>query len=385
MKRVLIITSMFPNRYNPVSGIFVQHQVDELAKRYDVRVIATIFPYPAKIEHAVTPLYKVSYVFFPLFKDLFISSLYYYGRYAIPVIKSAITEWEPDIIHVHDYKHVPELFLLHNCLQKFKIPRYLTVHNIRNHPSMIKSSRVRWFYGLSFTKSYSDWTHIFTVNNRLKDFISKSIKTKGITSIGNAIGPVPQINMEFLEQYKRQLSETEFKILSVGNLIEEKGFDLLINAVSTLVKKNYQIQVFIIGSGPEENKLTELIDKLGLKGSIILTGRIENDIVRNLYPFFDAFVLPSYSETFGVVYIEAMDAGLPVIGVKGQGVDGIVQHGINGLLVNPQDVNDLTEKIEYLLTHKDLARAMAVKGQNLIKSEYQLSQLIDKIATQYEK
>jgi teichuronic acid biosynthesis glycosyltransferase TuaC len=168
-------------------------------------------------------------------------------------------------------------------------------------------------------------------------------------------------------------------------LKKEKGFDLLIEAVSILAKKNYAIQVFIVGKGEEKDRLIAEIDRLGLSDQVFLTGDLGNDIVRNLYPLFDAFILASYSESFGIVYIEAMFAGLPVIGVRGQGIDGIIQNGVNGLLVNPRDAGDLSDKIEYIITNIDLVKEMAEKGQLLVKQNFQLTQLINKIISTYEQ
>jgi len=385
MKKLLIITDMYPNKYNPVSEVFVKHQVDELAKRYEVRVIATIFSHKYSIEQNNVTDVKMTFVYYPLIRNFYLTSLLFYRLYAIPEIKRVILSWKPDLIHVHDCRHVPELILLHSCLNSFSIPRYLTVHNIRTHPSMIKSSRFKWLYRMCFNKSYSGWKHIFTVNDRLKDFILKQVRAAKITNVGNAIGPLPQIDSGLLDKYKTLLDGQSFKIIAVGNLKAEKGFDLLINSVHNLIVKNRKIQVIIIGSGVEEFNLARQINKLDLQGSIILTGGIDNDIVRNLYPLFDAFVLASYSETFGIVYLEAMFAGIPVIGVIGQGIDGIIQPGINGWLVKPRDTEDLTEKIESIMNNRDTAQALAINGQNLVKESYQLSSLIDRITKIYEQ
>ena len=112
---------------------------------------------------------------------------------------------------------------------------------------------------------------------------------------------------------------------------------------------------------------------------------MKNEIVRNLYNLFDAFVLASYSETFGVVYIEAMYAGLPVIGIRGQGIDGVVKDGENGFLATPRDVEDLVEKIEYIINNRESVKAIAARGQSLIRNKYRIEQLIKKITDVYEQ
>jgi teichuronic acid biosynthesis glycosyltransferase TuaC len=385
MRKLLVITDLFPDRFSPNSEVFVQQQVRELGKVYEVRVIATRFRQNLSFEQDIRENYQVTYIYLPLIKYLYLSRLVLYKIYAVPVIDRIIQEFNPELIHVHDCRHIPELFLLRACLSKYKIPKFLTVHNIRTHPVMLKSLIVKWLYGMFVRQSYNYWKHIFSVNDRITNILMQDAEIKAITTIGNAVGPVPEIDKSQLEPYRKILSETDYKIISVGNLKQEKGFDILINAVSKLTRAGYAIQVVIVGRGKEKDKLVALINSLGLSGKIILTGDLNNEILRNLYPLFDAFVLPSYSETFGIVYIEAMQAGLPVIGVKGQGIDGVVKQQINGLLAGPKDVTSLKETIQYLIDNQELASKMAHKGQKLIQDEFQLAQLIGKIINIYEQ
>jgi glycosyltransferase involved in cell wall biosynthesis len=385
MKKLLIITDLFPDKYIPNGEVFVQHQADELAKHYNVRVIATRLRRKLSIEEDVKNNYKVTYVYIPYIRYVNFTLIFTYRIYAIPIINKVIREWQPDIIHVHDFKHVPELFQLNHYLKKYRIPRYLSVHNLRTHSSMIRSPLFNWFYRMTFRHAYSGWDHIFTVNDRIREIITRDSEATRITNIGNAVGPAPEVPEEQLNQYRRLLADKSFRIISVGSLRREKGFWVLIRAIDILLKKNYDIQVCIVGKGKEKASLLSEIEALGLTQNFILTGDLDNALVRNLLPLFDAFVLPSYSETFGVVYIEAMYAGLPTIGVRGQGIDGVIKHGVTGFLVNPQDVNDLAEKIEYIIKNRELAGEIAGRGQRLIKDEYMLHQLIRKITQEYEQ
>lgn len=385
MKRVLIITDLFPDKFSPSSEVFVQQQVQELAKSYEVRVIATRFKHSYCVEQEDHLTYKVTYIYMPVIKYVYLSLIYSYRKFALPVINEVIKDWQPDIIHVHDYRHVPELFLLHKCLDQYQIPRYLTAHNIRTHPVMARTVAFKWFYRLCLKKSYSGWKHIFTVNDRIRNIISGDVQVTGIQNIGNAIGPVSEIESGDLDKYKSMLDEKSYKIISVGNLKKEKGFDILIEAVSKIIKKKYDIQLFIVGKGAEKVRLLNAIKKLGLERNITLTGDLKNAVLRNLYALFDAFVLASYSETFGVVYIEAMYAGLPVIGIRGQGIDGVVKDFENGFLAKPRDVEDLAAKIEYIICNRESVKAIAARGQSLIKNEYRIDQLIKKITDVYEQ
>jgi glycosyltransferase involved in cell wall biosynthesis len=385
MKKVLVITDLFPDKYRPNSEVFVHQQAVELAKGYDVRVIATRFKHDFAIEEESKDNIRITYIYLPFVKHVYLSLFFVYKFYAMPIIKKTISSWMPDFIHVHDYRHVPELILLSDCLKAYSIPRFLTIHNIRTHPIMVKSKYFKWFYGLLLSKGYRGWNHIFTVNERIKGIISSDVKIRAVTNIGNAISTTPVVDSRILDKFQKILDKSSYKIISVGNLKAEKGFDLLVDAIRMLIDKNIPIQAFIIGDGEEKKKLQTQIQCLGLSESVILMGDLSNEIVRNLYPLFDAFVLASYSESFGIVYIEAMYAGIPVIGVSGQGIDGIVKHLENGLLVIPNDVEDLVRNIEYLFDNKEIAEMMAMKGQSLIKNNFTLSQLIDKVVKAYEQ
>jgi teichuronic acid biosynthesis glycosyltransferase TuaC len=386
MKKLLIITDMYPDEMNPVSGIFVKQQVEELANHYELMVIATSAHFAAQFQTSIRheKSYDVHHLNSPLNNFSFFLSIFSYFRDVIPEIRKIINEWKPDMIHVHDCRHIPELFCLRNELDKMKVKSYLTVHNIKSHPRIVTNYFSRQLYRLTMVKAYSNWTHVFTVNHKLKQDIQPYINANKITVIGNGIPELIPMESSIIEDLRNQLRPSSYKIISVGNLIKEKGFDLIIEAVKTLNQDDHDIQLVILGGGPEHNNLGQLIELDNLENNVLLMPRQINEIVRNLYPLFDAFVLPSYSETFGIVYLEAMYAGLPVIGVQGQGIDGTVIHGENGLLVKPQDVEDLVEKIDYLIKTPSKASEMAKAGQKLVKEKHLLNKIVEGIISIYE-
>jgi len=248
----------------------------------------------------------------------------------------------------------------------------------------LKGNLIIPFYKKTLKKAFNNWDHIFTVNVRLKEWLIPYIPENKITVTGNGISPTPIVKEEELSFIKTLLDPGAFRIISVGNLLKEKGFGYLIQAVHKLIKKGFNIQLVIVGEGKYHQDLSELIQNLQLSNNVILTGAIENRILRNIYPFFNLFVLASYSETFGIVYLEAMYAGLPVIGVKGEGIYGLFEEDKEALFTKPQNSENLAEKIEWVLTHSEEASAIGQAGQLKVTKQYMLNDLIAGLREIYE-
>jgi glycosyltransferase involved in cell wall biosynthesis len=181
------------------------------------------------------------------------------------------------------------------------------------------------------------------------------------------------------------LREGSHKLISVGNLTPEKGFSYLIEAVNILTDKGLDLQLVIVGKGTERAALNARIRALGLGGSIWLAGGLDNHIVRNLYQHFDLFVLPSYSETFGIVFLEAMDAGLPVLGIEGQGIHGLFEEGREALFAQPRDAASLADRIARFIQEPELAAQLARAGQTRVQKDFMLPGLIGRVREVYER
>ena len=375
-KKLLLITDLYPHRYKPIYGVFVKEQAVELAKYYQVKVIATFFPYPLKTEHKKEQDIEVTYIFFPSLKSIFISSFFTYPLLALPKIRKIIKNWNPDLIQVHDYHHIPELFWLKTWLDRLHYSKYLYIHNIRSHPDRLKGNRIIFFYRKTLSKAFRNWNYIFTVNPFLKQWILPYMPEDKITVIGNGVSPSPTIQAEELFFIQDLIIPEAFKIISVGNLLETKGFGYLILAAYKLLQKGLNIQLIIVGEGKDRKRLEELIKNLDLSERVILAGAIENRILRNIYTFFNLFVLASYSETFGIVFLEAMYAGLPVIGIKGEGIYGLFEAEKEALFAQPQNSEDLADKIEWVITHPEQASTIAAAGQQKVKEHFMLNDLI---------
>lgn len=153
------------------------------------------------------------------------------------------------------------------------------------------------------------------------------------------------------------LSEDTPILVSVGRLIPRKGYDVLLKAVSQLKALDYKL--VIIGDGPLKEDLKRQIDELGLSNKVELTGFVSEEKKYQLLQAADIYVSAALHEGFGIVFLEAMSVGLPIVAPNDGGQCDFLQEGRNALLVAPQDPNALAAAIERLLSDSQLRLHMS--------------------------
>jgi glycosyltransferase involved in cell wall biosynthesis len=131
------------------------------------------------------------------------------------------------------------------------------------------------------------------------------------------------------------------RIITVSSLIPRKRISLLVQVISSMRYSNWSFD--IIGDGPEREDIQNLITSKKLSNKISIHGRLDHSDVLNAIRSHDVFVLLSKEETFGLVYLEALASGLIVIGSRGEGIDGVIKHGVNGFLLDPDQAEELSE------------------------------------------
>lgn len=157
-------------------------------------------------------------------------------------------------------------------------------------------------------------------------------------------------------------------VLFVGRLEPVKGLKYLIEAINIL-KDTKNLELIIIGNGNEKNNLEVLVKDLKLNGeNVTFTGKISNEKIPEYMAAADVFVLPSLSEGFPVVILEAMATGLPIVTTKVKGLPEIVEDNINGLLVPPQNPEELADKINLLLNDENLRKKISILNKEKSKS-----------------
>ena len=151
-------------------------------------------------------------------------------------------------------------------------------------------------------------------------------------------------------------------VLSVARMYSRKNLASLVRATAMLCRQIPDVRVRIVGDGPERGRLTALVRSLGLEASIQLPGQISFRALIEAYGSCDVFCLPSLQEGFGLVFLEAMAAAVPVIACRGTAADELIEDGVNGLLVDQQEDAALAEAIVSLLEDPARQRSMGAAG-----------------------
>jgi glycosyltransferase involved in cell wall biosynthesis len=157
---------------------------------------------------------------------------------------------------------------------------------------------------------------------------------------------------------------------SVGRLSFEKGYLNLIDAIRSLRERDIDIQLIIIGEGPERPFLENRVKQTGLGKFVCLPGYRQN--ARDYIPFFKIYSLPSLTEGLPVSVLEAMAAGVPIVATPVGGVPDLLEDGLGGVLTDSTSNNDISAGILKVILNPDMAAKMAERSRIMVKRFYSI-------------
>ena len=181
------------------------------------------------------------------------------------------------------------------------------------------------------------------------------------------------------------------KIVTVGRMVEKKGYEFGIRAVARLKKDYDNVEYTIVGDGPLRNELSSLVNELKIQNWVKIMGPQKQDRVIEILKSSHLFMLPSVTAKNGdqegipVVLMEAMAVGLPVVSTYHSGIPEIVEDGVSGCLVPERDETSLYEKLKYLIENHHLRIEMGKRGRKMIERCYDLDNLNDELIKIFQK
>ncbi|MBW3628958.1 MAG: glycosyltransferase family 4 protein, partial [Gemmatimonadetes bacterium] len=181
-----------------------------------------------------------------------------------------------------------------------------------------------------------------------------------------------------------------FRLLFVGRLVERKGVHVLLDALRSLPNGS-RVELDVVGDGPEREPLQQRARRLGVAGRVTFHGFASDELLRARLERCDALVLPAVVdakgdvEGLGVVLLEAMGFGKPVIASAAGGITDIVRDDENGLLVPPGDAHALSRAIEALERDPARARRLGTAAREDVRTRFSWDVILDRLVALYEK
>ncbi|MDD4239449.1 MAG: glycosyltransferase family 4 protein, partial [Desulfotomaculaceae bacterium] len=377
--KVLILSNLYPNQLNEIRGGFVRSQVVSLTQLGCLlKVVSPVplapFPIgvfmrkwkdfhkvPARLVDEGIEVCHPRYLLLP--RNLLLRYAgwtYYQGTRKL--VDRLHWDWGFGLIHAHTA--YPDGYAAMLFSRMYQIPFIVTIHG-RDLQDTVQRNAACAKAVLEVLRSAAA---VINVSHKLsglcRSYVGESSK---ITVVGNGIEPSDLFTgpSPLQKTYGGQKI-----ILSVGSLRKTKGHDLTLHALKALMPEFGNIRLLLIGGGEERKNLQALAKELEIADFVEFIPPQPHHKVMEYMSISDLFVLPSWSEGFGIVYLEAMAHGKPVIGVKGEGIEDFVASGVNGLLVEPFDVEGLAGAMAAVLNDPVFAGRLGDNARQTVLENY---------------
>jgi len=384
--RMLVLTTTFPRWHDDTVPGFVY----ELSKRLseselEIVVLAPHFNGAERFE-----IMDGMEVFrFPYFYPKKYQKLAYNGGIIPNIKKSNLSKLQiPFLV-------LCELFYAYKIIKSEKID---IIHSHWVIPNGLVGAAFKKIYGIKHVTT-AHAGDVFTIRNSLilrritrcifrnSDAITANSEytKKIILSIDNTMDhkvkiiPMGVDTSRFSPKSRSDLKksfDSEYLILSVGRLVDKKGIEYLIESMKYVIKRHPNIKLIIGGSGPERERLEKLSENLNIENNIVFVGYISSQDLPKYYASSDIFILPSIitkendTEGLGVVLLEAMASGTPVVGSNIGGITDIIADGVNGFLSNPGDSKSIADKILKILEDEKLRSDFSNDGIKTVEEKF---------------
>jgi len=189
---------------------------------------------------------------------------------------------------------------------------------------------------------------------------------------------------QVLEFRRRYASDQEPLLISVSRLAQEKNLDFLINGLAKVKALHPSpFKCLLVGDGPERSKLEKRVVELGLENTVAFAGKLTPHEVTRVYLAADLFIFASTSETQGMVLVEAMAGGCPVVAVRASGVYDVVKNGYNGLMV-AESTDNWANAVTSLLSDRVLLSELA-KNSRLFAQTFSEELIAQRVEGLYQR
>ncbi len=281
-------------------------------------------------------------------------------------LNRTVRDLNPDLIHAH---FGPDAVTIAPTARRLRLPLIVTIHGYDVTTSGLLTGFNGWRYRRRIASAFRQASTVIAVSEFIRDAVIRELGADPEKVVVHHIGiPVPEVDPS-------QRPEPEWDLVFVGRLVAKKGVDDLLSAVSTAqAELPVQPRLVIIGDGPLRASLERRAAALNVDATFL--GSQSPDIVADTLRKSRVFVGPSRrapsgdAEGFGMVFLEAALAGLPVVSCRHGGVPEAVVDGVTGLLSNEHDPRGLADNIVTLLDDPIRASEMGRRGEARVREDF---------------
>lgn len=306
------------------------------------------------------------------------------AKYNIAELDELVKTWQPDIIHSHLFEAEIVSRSITYPQAKWFSHCHDNMHQLETFSLGTLSSKKRlteYYERMYLLKRYraNGGNRFIAISKDAQQYFERVLPSdlNNVTLLFNAINLKRFTKPEsFLEQTKNVL-----KLVSVGSLVDKKNQALLIDIVLELKSRGIPVHLHLLGDGPNRQKLHAKVEALNLEKQITLHGNVAK-VEEHLWNS-DIYVHGAYYEPFGLVLVEAMAAGLPVVSLDGRGNRDIITNGANGYILPQQNVQAFADTIQQLANDKALYSRIQAAGQQTAQ-QFDIITYVDKLLELYK-
>lgn len=396
--KIAYILSRFP----AFTETFIIREIQEMKRRgIDVQVFSLKHPEIRDISHRdAREFYGITHDTAYLFSiEVWKSVLYFLYTQPISVLQTIATiirnNYRNPVVLLKSIAIIPKAMTIAKKIKDMRI------NKIHAHWATIPATAA-WLVSRLNNTDFTFTTHawdIFKADSMMEQKIRSAVKVITISQFNKKYllkkypNAIPNkitvihigIDLTKFKPYYRT-PEKVFKILSVGRLVETKGFQFLLRACDLLRKKNIQLHCQIIYVRDEfANQIFELYERLKLRDTVELIPEITQEAILDFYQNADCMVLPCIVGKDGdrdgipTVILEALATELPVISTNVSGIPEVIKDGQSGLLVEPENVEELAHAIEKLYNDIELRNRLGKNGRRIVEQEFEITANVDQL------
>lgn len=306
-------------------------------------------------------------------------------------VRQLLEDWrpggQPTLFHAHDWLSLDSARTLK---YEYKLPIVATIHATEHgrHGGIFNDTS-RYIHEQEYWLTYEAW-RIIVCSEFMKGEVHKYFDAPWdkIDVVYNGVDPAKfefEWSKEERAAHRAKLALPDEKIvLYVGRFVREKGIQVLLNSAHTILAQEPKTKFLIVGGGHRE-RFEKFVQWAGLSDKVLFTGFMANRSLHQLYRVADVAVFPSLYEPFGIVALEAMAAGAPVVSSDAGGLKEVVKHDVTGTLSFASDAGSLAWAVLKVLRDPVRAERLADTAKIRLKVEFDWSRLADQTIEVYDR